>query len=121
MFFLVLTTSRCAPGILGTIDRYNPKFSVTVTDDGDEVYTIGTTESDGTTEDTTWEYNDNDFTDTTTNEIPFKSPEAHIDQLAGQDSTTEGQYVNTDKTGCSVTVLDTAGPSPSLAEDTAGE
>jgi len=107
---------------MGTIDRYSTKFSVTVTDDdGYKVYTIGMIEPDNTTEDTTWEYDDDDSTEATTTEIPLKSPEAHIDQLAEQDSTTEGQSVNTDKTGCSATVVDTAGPSSSLAADTAGE
>jgi len=98
---------------LGTIDRYNPSFSLA--DDDDEVYTIDTTESDGTTEDNTWEYYKDDVTDSTTNEIPLETPAPHIDHLAGQDDTTKGQ------TGCSDSVVNVEGPSTSLAAFTDGE
>lgn len=82
---------------------------------------IGTTEWDGTTEDNTWEYDGDDTTDATTNEIPLETPVPHIDQLAGQDDTTKGQYVCTNKTGCSDPVADVAGPQSSRAAYTAGE
>lgn len=105
-----------------------------MTDDDDEFYKISTDES----EDHTWSYYEDDVTDSTqddvtdttqddvteptTNEIPLESLMAHIDQLAGQgNGTTKGQYVYTDKTGSSVTVVYVAGPSSSLAAYTDGE
>jgi len=142
VFFLVLTRSRCAPGRLGTIDRFIPIF--TVTDDDDERHEITTDES----EDHTWSYYEDAVTDTTqddvtadttqdgvtadttqddvtestTNEIPLESLVAHIDQLAGQgNGTTKGQFVYMNKTGSSITVLYVAGPSSSLAAYTAGD
>jgi len=98
---------------LGTIDRYNPSFSLA--DDDGEAYTIDTTESDGITEDNTWEYDKDDVTDETTDGIPLDTPVPHVDQLAGQDDTTKGQ------TGCSDSVVDVKGPSTSLVAYTAGE
>ncbi|XP_001948535.1 uncharacterized protein LOC100163120 [Acyrthosiphon pisum] len=123
VFFLVLTTSRCAPGRLGTIDRYNPNFSLTDYGDAIMIYTIGTTESDGTTEsggtteDNTWEYGEyeEDVTDAPTNEIHLETPVPYIVQHAGQDDTTKGQ------TDCSDFVVDVEGPSTSLAPYIAAE
>ncbi|XP_015364773.1 PREDICTED: uncharacterized protein LOC107162407 [Diuraphis noxia] len=109
VFFLVFARSRCTPGRLGTIDRFIPDFSVT--DDDDKLYKVT---SDETEDHTLSYYEDDDVTDTTTNKIPLESLAAHIDQLAGQGNT-KGQFVYTDKTGNSITVVYVAGPSSSFA------
>lgn len=92
-----------------------------MTDDDDELYKVTSDE----TEDHTWSYYEDDVvTDTTTNKkIPLKSLVAHVDQLAGQgnNGTTKGQYVYTDKTGNSITVVYVAGPSSSFAAHTAAD
>lgn len=89
-----------------------------MTDDDDELYKVTSDE----TEDHTWSYyEDDDVADTTTNKIPLESLVAHIDQLAGNNGTTKGQYVYTDKTGNSITVVYVAGPSSSFAAHTAAD
>ncbi|XP_060839509.1 uncharacterized protein LOC132920829 [Rhopalosiphum padi] len=111
VLFLVLTRSSCVPGRLGTIDQYLPEF----TDTDDQSYTTTPTESDEKTDDYIWDYHADDNTDATPNHIPLKKLVDHIELLAGQDGTTKGQYVYTDKAGRSVTIVYVAGLSSSLA------
>lgn len=121
MLFLVLARSTCAPGRLGTIDRYLPEPT-----DDDESHT---TESDGFT----WNYFDDDdvidvtvnydphhttesddrtrdnktTTDVCPNDVPLDESVADTDLLAGQDGT--------NKTDDSVTVVYVADPSSTIA------
>ncbi|XP_026810996.1 uncharacterized protein LOC113552342 [Rhopalosiphum maidis] len=111
VLFLVLTRSNCVPGRLGTIDRYLPEF----TDTDDQSFTTTPTESDEKTDDYIWDYHADDNTDATPKDIPLKKLVDHIELLAGQDGTIKGQYVYTDKTGRSVTIVYVAGLSSSLA------
>ncbi|KAF0766253.1 Uncharacterized protein FWK35_00007565 [Aphis craccivora] len=111
VLFLLLTRSSCAPGRLGTIDQYLPELAET----DDESYTTIPTESDEKTDDYTWDYRVDDIADATQNDVTLKNLVAHIERISGQDDTTKGHYVYTDKTGRSITIVYVAGPSSSLA------
>ncbi|XP_027837481.2 uncharacterized protein LOC114119936 isoform X2 [Aphis gossypii] len=111
LYFLLFTISSCAPGRLGTIDQYLPELTET----DDESYTTTPTESDEETDDYTWYYHADNITDATQSDITLKNLVAYIERIAGQDDTTKGHYVYTDKAGRSVTIVYVAGPSSSLA------